>query len=221
VGGGDTGQREPQEGTYEYAARGDTAQARAGKSAWHLHDRHLRLEAIGRDVVGLIRIGRRCGSLVARCRGSLVARLRDRCSCSRLDRHHRTRGRPATPCSGVHELCSNVRCGEDKPKRLPWRCTRLPEKFHGKEGVDGSSPSEGSAKVLQATFSFRLYLHDSQRAVGMGPFLEPSGREARLDTDRRGRPALTREPLGTRRSPRVVLVLGWSGGFLNRLKARH
>ena len=25
-------------------------------------------------------------------------------------------------------------------------CTQLPESFHGKEGVDGSSPSEGSAK---------------------------------------------------------------------------
>jgi len=33
-------------------------------------------------------------------------------------------------------------------------CDRLPEAFHGKEGVDGSSPSEGSAKVLQATFLF-------------------------------------------------------------------
>jgi hypothetical protein len=28
-------------------------------------------------------------------------------------------------------------------------CDRLPEKFHGKEGVDGSSPSEGSEKLLQ------------------------------------------------------------------------
>src|SRR6266851_4575859 len=27
-------------------------------------------------------------------------------------------------------------------------CHRLPEKFHGKEGVDGSSPSEGFAKFL-------------------------------------------------------------------------
>ena len=27
-------------------------------------------------------------------------------------------------------------------------CDRLPETFHGKEGVDGSSPSEGSAKFL-------------------------------------------------------------------------
>jgi hypothetical protein len=26
-------------------------------------------------------------------------------------------------------------------------CHRLPEKFHGKDGVDGSSPSEGSAKA--------------------------------------------------------------------------
>jgi hypothetical protein len=34
-------------------------------------------------------------------------------------------------------------------------CHRLPEKFHGKEGVDGSSPSEGSAKVVHSrTFLF-------------------------------------------------------------------
>jgi len=29
-------------------------------------------------------------------------------------------------------------------------CDRLPETFHGKEGVDGSSPSEGSAKAPHA-----------------------------------------------------------------------
>ncbi len=29
-------------------------------------------------------------------------------------------------------------------------CHRLPEKFHGKEGVDGSSPWEGSAKAPQS-----------------------------------------------------------------------
>jgi hypothetical protein len=28
-------------------------------------------------------------------------------------------------------------------------CDQLPESFHGKEGVDGSSPSEGSAKASQ------------------------------------------------------------------------
>ena len=29
-------------------------------------------------------------------------------------------------------------------------CQRLPEKFHGKEGVDGSSPSEGSKKACKS-----------------------------------------------------------------------
>jgi hypothetical protein len=36
---------------------------------------------------------------------------------------------------------------ENGPKTSENRCDRLPplpEKFHGKEGVDGSSPSEGS-----------------------------------------------------------------------------
>jgi hypothetical protein len=33
-------------------------------------------------------------------------------------------------------------------------CDRLPESFHGKEGVDGSSPSEGSAKAPLSGFPF-------------------------------------------------------------------
>jgi hypothetical protein len=33
-------------------------------------------------------------------------------------------------------------------KTIAVRCARLPETFHGKEGVDGSSPSEG-LKYLQ------------------------------------------------------------------------
>ncbi len=36
--------------------------------------------------------------------------------------------------------------GENKPKPLPWVATRSVV-AHGKEGVDGSSPSEGSAKT--------------------------------------------------------------------------
>src|SRR5438132_13041674 len=47
------------------------------------------------------------------------------------------------------------------PKRLKQAktvaadCDQLPFGFHGKEGVDGSSPSEGSAKVPQSgTFFF-------------------------------------------------------------------
>jgi hypothetical protein len=50
-------------------------------------------------------------------------------------------------------------------------CDRLPESFHGKEGVDGSSPSEGSAKAPQiGVFLFRISLRETQCAVGMEPF---------------------------------------------------
>jgi hypothetical protein len=41
-------------------------------------------------------------------------------------------------------------------------CDRLPETFHGKEGVDGSSPSEGSAKAPQSgasSFVFPCTIH--------------------------------------------------------------
>jgi hypothetical protein len=54
-------------------------------------------------------------------------------------------------------------------------CDRLPETVHGKEGVDGSSPSEGSAKAPHVgAFAFRFTLQVWQRAVGMEPFMELS-----------------------------------------------
>ena len=36
-----------------------------------------------------------------------------------------------------------------KAKTVAVGCHRLPEEFHGKEGVDGSSPSEACTKALQ------------------------------------------------------------------------
>jgi hypothetical protein len=44
-------------------------------------------------------------------------------------------------------------------------CTQLPrQNFHGKEGVNGSSPLEGFTKTLQsATFHLKLHLHGMQR----------------------------------------------------------
>jgi hypothetical protein len=67
-------------------------------------------------------------------------------------------------------------------------CDQLPIGAHGKEGVDGSSSSEGSAKAPQiGAFSlFRITLHKNQCAVGMEPFMELSGLEAR-SSRRRGR----------------------------------
>jgi hypothetical protein len=42
---------------------------------------------------------------------------------------------------------------QKQAKSVATSCHRLPEKFHGKEGVDGSRPSEGSAKApLTALF---------------------------------------------------------------------
>ena len=46
---------------------------------------------------------------------------------------------------------------------------------HGKEGVDGSSPSEGSAKVpAHRRFCVQPDLQERQHAVGMEPFMELS-----------------------------------------------
>src|SRR6266487_6863459 len=51
-----------------------------------------------------------------------------------------------------------IRSARNPPKQaksVAAGCHRLREKFHGKEGVDGSSPSEGSAKAPEIErFSF-------------------------------------------------------------------
>ena len=54
---------------------------------------------------------------------------------------------------------------QKQPKTVAMRCDQLLFGAHGKEGVDGSSPSEGSAKVLQSGFSDRAKLHTLQCAV--------------------------------------------------------
>jgi hypothetical protein len=54
----------------------------------------------------------------------------------------------------------------------------MPTCLQGKEGVDGSSPSEGSAKYPQIGHLWtRLALQVVQRELGMEPFMEPSGRK--------------------------------------------
>ena len=47
----------------------------------------------------------------------------------------------------------------------------------GLEGVDGSSPSEGFAKAPQIALVVQTDLLQSQRAVGMEPFMELSSQE--------------------------------------------
>ena len=70
-------------------------------------------------------------------------------------------------------------------------CDRLPETFHGKEGVDGSSPSEGFTKGQQMAF-----------------FVAPSGAE---------RPIRVREPV-PKTCPQTLErseVLAWTLGSRN------
>jgi hypothetical protein len=63
-------------------------------------------------------------------------------------------------------------------------CDQLPRAAHGKEGVSGSSPEEGSAKgPANLAFSSRLHLHDVQRAVGVEPPMEPSGQRGTPNRD--------------------------------------
>jgi hypothetical protein len=55
-------------------------------------------------------------------------------------------------------------------------CVRLPAGPHGKEGVDGSSPSEGFAKSPHVRAScFGSICRLSNVRTGMEPFMEPSG----------------------------------------------
>ena len=68
----------------------------------------------------------------------------------------------------------------------------------GKEGVDGSSPSEGFGKALHDRLSFRVDLQFLEHGAGMEPFMEPSGQnalmESRVAGPRRGFDGVRRHP---------------------------
>jgi hypothetical protein len=53
-------------------------------------------------------------------------------------------GRNRVATAGKWETAGN---GSDRRKPLPWVATACRRGLHGKEGVDGSSPSEGLGKV--------------------------------------------------------------------------
>jgi hypothetical protein len=60
--------------------------------------------------------------------------------------------------------------GRNQAKTVAVDCDRLAETFHGKEGVNGSSPLEGSAKAPQnGVFCIRADLH-FPRSLGCGAF---------------------------------------------------
>src|SRR5579885_361655 len=67
---------------------------------------------------------------------------------------------------------------------------QLVEHLHGKEGVDGSSPSEGLQNPRSRGFSVQKDLLFVVRAVGVEPFMELSS--TGLDLVRAGEEALLR-----------------------------
>jgi hypothetical protein len=62
----------------------------------------------------------------------------------------------AVATSGNRWQMDGPRKRGNQAKTVAVGCDQLPKGAHGKEGVDGSSPSEGSAKSLQTgPFAFR------------------------------------------------------------------
>jgi hypothetical protein len=56
---------------------------------------------------------------------------------------------PVVAIGGNQRQNAQGRKAQKQGETVATGCYRLRETFHGKEGVDGSSPSEGSAKTPQ------------------------------------------------------------------------
>src|SRR5436309_9924026 len=141
---------------------------------------------------------------------------------------------PAGAISGNRWQVGRPRKRRKQAKSVATGCHRLRATFHGKEGVDGSSPSEGSAKAPQnGVFCIRAGLH-SPGSLGCGKRFGKSGPSAHTqppphDRVRRnssarqpppkdvepgtgGRPRLLAERLGRRRARRDgTCLLGNTG----------
>ena len=58
---------------------------------------------------------------------------------------------PVVATGGNRSQIRSTRKPQKQAKSVATGCHRLPEKFHGKKGVDGSSPSESPAKARKTT----------------------------------------------------------------------
>ena len=56
---------------------------------------------------------------------------------------------PVVATGGNHAQIDAMRKRQKPAKSVAVGCDQLPEEFHGKEGIDGSSPSEGFAETLE------------------------------------------------------------------------
>jgi hypothetical protein len=97
---------------------------------------------------------------------------------------------PVVATGGKRWQVPRPQTGRKQAQTVALGCDQLPRRAHGKEGVDGSSPSEGFAKAPQIwRFSSLVDLRDFQRAAGMEPIMELSGPEVGARADcRRSQP---------------------------------
>src|SRR6266508_518237 len=73
---------------------------------------------------------------------------------------------PVVATGGNQRQIDYARKRGKQAKSVAVDCHRLPATFHGKEGVDGSSPSEGSAKAPQSGAFWYVF---SRRGGPSGP----------------------------------------------------
>jgi hypothetical protein len=75
---------------------------------------------------------------------------------------------PVVATGGNQWQIGSERNPPKRAKSVAVACHQLPKKFHGKEGVDGSSPSEGSAKALQTKLFFSAHFAFSPACTRYG-----------------------------------------------------
>jgi hypothetical protein len=82
---------------------------------------------------------------------------------------------PAGATSGNQRQSSDAKNARKQAKTVAVGCDRLPPNLDGKEGSTVRVRQRALQKSRKMGLSFRKNLHDLQRAVGMEPFMEPSG----------------------------------------------
>ena len=84
---------------------------------------------------------------------------------------------PGAATDGNRSQTASTRKRLKQGKTVAAGCDRLPQAAHGKEAVDGSSPSEGSLQKPRIT---GLFVSDQVQMVELEePFLEPPGQKTR------------------------------------------
>jgi hypothetical protein len=86
---------------------------------------------------------------------------------------------PGVATDGNQRQIDKTRKAQKQGKSVATGCHRLPETFHGKEGVSGSSPEEGSHKSpANGAFAFPIAVHFLQRARVWNRFWNSQAKKA-------------------------------------------